>query len=276
MSSHSKTTYYESPWNTVVSAFWIKYPSEKARYVKSVDTIARQIDPETQTMKQRRLISLEHELPGWVERLFRCKLQGLAMEETEVDYRSQTLTLKTSNISLSKFFNTVETATYKADPDNPGRTIYSSEQHISFLQCPSLKGVLERTFLTSAKNTAGNGYNIMRERIDQSKSLYLPAEWEQILEEMKIRAHQRVEIAKMSVEERIQHAKETIDSAKTNFEKTTRSMKKAMSIGKKVVTREIEEAEKKAIQEKIPEKVFQPVVQSNGWKQFLSRVLRLA
>lgn len=71
---HSKTHTYDAPWDEVTSAFWIKYPNNRAHYVKSVDTIAREVDVPNKTVRQKRLLALEYHMPSWIESVFGCKV----------------------------------------------------------------------------------------------------------------------------------------------------------------------------------------------------------
>ncbi|CAD7934753.1 unnamed protein product [Amoebophrya sp. A120] len=126
MKYKEETKVYESRWEDVTAAFWQKYPNAQAPNVKSVDPIAREVDAENQTLRTRRLLALEYAMPSWIEKLFGCKMRGLAVEDTLVDMKNKTLTLESRNLGLLRFLRTEETCTYSVHPDDPSKTLYQA------------------------------------------------------------------------------------------------------------------------------------------------------
>ena len=55
----SRTHVYDASWEHTTAAFWVKYPNEQAKHIRSVDTVARSFDPGRQILRQRRLMNLE-------------------------------------------------------------------------------------------------------------------------------------------------------------------------------------------------------------------------
>lgn len=63
-------------WETVTSAFWVKYLSPDAPHVKHVDTLNREVDDERGLLRVKRLFSVEYSMPSWAQRVFFKNLQG--------------------------------------------------------------------------------------------------------------------------------------------------------------------------------------------------------
>jgi len=245
MRYHEKSFTYDDDWGTVTSAFWLKYPNPQAQFVRSVDTIARELDTERQTIKQRRLMSLEYQMPGWMEKIFGCKMRGLAIEETFVDLPNKKLTLKSRNIGLASFLISEEHCVYEVDPNDPTKTKYTTSMTVT-VSLPhlrdtwgvnSLTGTLENQFLARASEKAKNGLEVMRNKIETTRDLFPLSEWEAQLVQMRERTQVDSVIDDMSrassdfVDD---IARKVDDLARTSEEMRQRSEEIQSHIGEKI------------------------------------------
>jgi len=161
---------YQSDWETVTSAFWVKYPNTLQPHVKSIDTVNREIDAENQILKVRRVITLSYDLPGWIERIIGRKLEGLATEEATVDLKTRKLTIVGQNHSCSEYFGVRETCTYEPHPENPSWTQYEQKSSYTIRGLGSISGLLESHAVKTAKSKGQNGLNAMSEIIEKLES----------------------------------------------------------------------------------------------------------
>jgi len=156
---------YQSDWETVTSAFWIKYPNELQPHVRSIDTVDRAIDSENKQLKVRRILTLRYDLPQWVERIIGRKLEGMAVEEATCDLNDRKLTLVGRNHSFSEVFAVKETCTYQPHPTNPNWTVFN--QNTEYSICGGLfSSMLESQAIQSARSKASTGLKAMSEIID--------------------------------------------------------------------------------------------------------------
>eukprot|EP00392_Amoebophrya_sp_AT5.2_P011979 g12073.t1 len=244
---------YDSRWEDVTAAFWQKYPNPSAPNVKSVDPIARELDEANKVLKLRRLMSLEYQMPGWMERIFGCKMTGLALEETTVDYANKILELKSRNLGLLRFLRTEETCRFEVHPDSPEKTRYTTTlgadgapagavtppaaSSSSSWACGfGLQAVLENQFLSRAKEKAKVGFEVMKEKIEQTKNPEWPGfvsreQWERfVAEESELLRHKKDELREQicqktqewekAVEDTILEKKESLREKKEEFCKT--------------------------------------------------------
>ena len=100
---YEKQTTYDSSWEDVTSAFWIKYPNARAKHVRSVDTVARHVSvhqepseaanaapgemEDVRRLKLRRVMHLSWDVPAWIEKIFNLSMNGLAVEDSVVTIR---------------------------------------------------------------------------------------------------------------------------------------------------------------------------------------------
>eukprot|EP00744_Colponema_vietnamica_P016905 GILI01023740.1.p1 GENE.GILI01023740.1~~GILI01023740.1.p1 ORF type:complete len:179 (-),score=9.61 GILI01023740.1:79-615(-) len=145
------------PWNTVTTAFWNKYPNPSSPHVLNVDVLDRTVDQQSGVLRSKRLMTLKYNLPSWVEKLANQNLAGYAVEESTVDVKSQTLVLKSVNLSFSNVMTVAETCTYKQHPENPDWTLYTQEAVITSYAPGLLKNKLESLSESNCAKNASSG-----------------------------------------------------------------------------------------------------------------------
>lgn len=162
---------YHSDWETVTSAFWIKYPNELQPHVQNVDTVNREIDSENKQLRVRRILSLRYDLPTWLETIIGRKLEGMAIEEATCDLNNRKLTLVGRNHSFSEVFGVKETCTYTPHPTNPNWTVFNQNTEYSIFGVGSLSSMMESQAVKSARNKASVGLKAMSEIIDNLEKM---------------------------------------------------------------------------------------------------------
>jgi len=156
---------YEGDWETVTSAFWVKYPNPKQPHVKYIDTLHREIDSDAAILRARRLLLLQYDFPAWYRALHLPCHAGHVIEDTTVDLHKKTLTLTSQNITLSNLFRSTEECTYEVHPDNPKWTKYTMVLGVEFTGVGWLNSTLEGSFIDKVKEKFRVGFDVMTERI---------------------------------------------------------------------------------------------------------------
>ncbi|KTW31972.1 uncharacterized protein T551_00654 [Pneumocystis jirovecii RU7] len=126
-----ETTFvFDYPWYQVSTAHWRKYPNERATHVLSIDTLRREVDPETGVLRTERLIVCRQSAPLWILKFVGGNGDSYVREVSEVDPRSghETLTMRSANLTFSHIVSVEETVVYRPAPHDPLRkTLFEQE-----------------------------------------------------------------------------------------------------------------------------------------------------
>ncbi|VVC34653.1 PRELI/MSF1 domain [Cinara cedri] len=119
---------FNHPWETVVQAFWKKYPNSMATIDQDVGLVDRQV--KNGELYSHRLITTKL-LPNWA-----CTLMGpiskfYANEYSEVNRDRRQLKLNRRNISLRPFVEVQEELIYEPHPDDPQKTLLKQTAYVT-------------------------------------------------------------------------------------------------------------------------------------------------
>lgn len=134
--------FFNYPWEQVTAANWQKYPNELATHVVSVDTLRRELDPETKILRTERLIACKQAIPRWLRSIVGGDECLYVREISEVDLNRQTVVMKLANMTMSHLLLVNETVTYRPDPAQPTRTLFEQEAEITAFS--SFKGICNK------------------------------------------------------------------------------------------------------------------------------------
>lgn len=130
---------FKHPWTNVSAAFWRKYPNDQSPHVKEVDTFIRSISSDGNQLSVGRLVRVESSLPGWLSAL-NVPSSCYAVETTTVDRSTQTLTIRSRNLTGSSVMVVEEECVYRPSQVNDHHTSYTQSANItSFLPVFSSK-----------------------------------------------------------------------------------------------------------------------------------------
>ncbi|EFA82537.1 slowmo family protein [Heterostelium album PN500] len=158
---------YKHLWTDISLASWRKYPTPDRPDVLSVDLLSKEIDPETGVLTCTRLIICKGSMPTWLKPIVGSN-ECFFYEETTVDPKTQTMVLKTKNLSFSNILGLEEVCTYTPDPSNAEWTQFKQEAKVT----SSVFGVarkLEAFCLERFKTNATKGRAIMEQAIQKVK-----------------------------------------------------------------------------------------------------------
>ncbi|TPX44028.1 hypothetical protein SeLEV6574_g04749 [Synchytrium endobioticum] len=114
---HHQPFTYTSPWETVTSAVWQKYPNPLASHVLTADVIERTVDPDTGILHTTRLFTKAGNMPKWGQSLFNIAPMAYIIEHSTVDPTTKIMTTHTRNLSHTKLMLVVETQRIRPHPD---------------------------------------------------------------------------------------------------------------------------------------------------------------
>ncbi len=145
-------------------ASWRKYPNPGRPDVLSVDIINKRFDPETGVLYATRLITTHVRLPSFLESFY-DNPTVYCVEESVVDPRNKTMTLKSKNVTLSSLMEVEETCIYTS-PSNlkENRTHFRQDVKITAYLF-GLAGKVENWSLDNFRKNAVKGRVIMEDAV---------------------------------------------------------------------------------------------------------------
>lgn len=181
--------FYEYKWEEIARAFWIRYPNPFAPHVISTDILSRWVDPDTEQMYTRRLITklaASSALPRWAFEMLKSRatsasshgatrnaaMQGFVIEDSIVDPTSSTLTTHTYNVSQAWLVKIEEWHKYVRDDEHPDRTsvtitgrVEGGKSRIARFCSTKLEKFVESRFhMQTHKSQQGFGYVLETQR----------------------------------------------------------------------------------------------------------------
>ncbi|GAM17630.1 hypothetical protein SAMD00019534_008050, partial [Acytostelium subglobosum LB1] len=154
---------YKHNWSDISLASWRKYPSPDNPDVLSVDMISKELDPITGVLTCRRLVICKSSTPAWMQSIFGAS-ECFFIEESTVDPKTQTMTLRTKNLSFTNIMGVEEVCTYTPDPDNADWTQFKQEAKVT-ANVFGVASSIERFCIDRFKTNAQRGRNIMESAI---------------------------------------------------------------------------------------------------------------
>jgi hypothetical protein len=159
---------YNSDFDTVTSAWFVKYPNPQTQHVKEIHTYDRYIS-ETE-FRLSRLFYLEYGIPSWIQKIMRKRMEGYANEEITCTLNPKMLRAVGRNITFSSIFQMEEVIEYKPDPNHPDtKTIFTQKMQFRVLGFGLMGAKLETAARDSAEKKSGQGLQVMETIIDKLK-----------------------------------------------------------------------------------------------------------
>ncbi|KAI9798282.1 MAG: hypothetical protein M1833_004854 [Piccolia ochrophora] len=127
---------YDYPWEEVSTANWRKYCpwNDKSTHVIAVDTLSRSIDATTGTLTTERLITCRQAAPQWICTLLGGNCTSYVHEVSHVTPSAKTVTMHSTNLTLSNTISCRETVTYSPHPAHPDtKTHFKQDAQITAL-----------------------------------------------------------------------------------------------------------------------------------------------
>ena len=151
---------YPSDWETVTAAWWVKYPNKGAPHVKEVHTIDRCMCDREFSVK--RLFYLEYGLPIWVQKMFKMRMEGWAVEDIKVCKEPKKLTATGKNITFGSFFQMTEEICFQENPIDHSQTLFTQKMSFDVKGFGSIIGNrLESAARDNAEGKSTQGLSVL-------------------------------------------------------------------------------------------------------------------
>ncbi|KAI1756081.1 MSF1 protein [Xylaria castorea] len=159
MKVFSNTCSFNYSWEEVSAANWQKYSpwNDKSTHVTAVDTLSREVDPETGILRTERLISCKQSVPDWLKSIMGCTDTSQVLEVSYVNPTEKTVTMVSQNITWANLVRVQETVTYR--PLSATQTTFEQSARITAL-CGGwqrIKNSIEDSLVTRFKENAMKG-----------------------------------------------------------------------------------------------------------------------
>ncbi|KAF9938717.1 hypothetical protein BGZ75_007308 [Mortierella antarctica] len=164
---------FDHSWAQVTAANWMKYPNEQCPHVVAVDVLERHVDPETGVLRTERLLTCNQNAPALVLKFLGGSTVSYVRETSELDPKTQKLTMKTQNLSMCNVLTINETITYTAHPHNESSTMFKQEAQIAAGSALSrFSSYIEDFCLTRFRDNAAvgrAGFEMVLEKLKQAR-----------------------------------------------------------------------------------------------------------
>ncbi|KAF9929988.1 hypothetical protein BGZ65_005539 [Modicella reniformis] len=121
---------FDHSWAQVTAANWQKYPNEQCPHVIAVDVLNRHVDPVTGVLHTERLLTCNQNAPALVLKFLGGSTLSYVRETSELDPRTQKLTMRTENLTMSNVLKINESVTYTVHPQDHSTTLFKQEAQI--------------------------------------------------------------------------------------------------------------------------------------------------
>lgn len=162
---------YKGDWERVTSSFWKKYWHPKCSQSRAL-VLSRKIDSEGRLVTKR-LHVVYQDVPAFVKAIV-GDVVTYAGEESIVDPKNKTLTLRTKNLSLNCIATVDELCVYKACESDPSKTEYYKRLAVQGWMTGFINLKLENWFVSTDCQNRSKGISVMDEIIGGVSQILLP------------------------------------------------------------------------------------------------------
>lgn len=120
----SSTFTFNAPWEKTTEAVWKKYPSEDTPHVVHIDVIDRKVTEDGRLLTTR-LFGSQFNFPQFITSMLGLPEMCYAIELSEVDLKTQKMTLRMINSTFSSVLSVDEKLVYTPNTDNSTETYLS-------------------------------------------------------------------------------------------------------------------------------------------------------
>jgi len=184
---------FNAPWSQTTEAVWKKYPNEQMPNVSHIDVIDRKVTQDGK-LQTTRLIGSRFNFPQLITSLLGLPEMCYAIEVSEVDLKTQKMTLRTVNSTFDSVLSVNEKLVYSPSSDDPNHThlkqsskvningipftsyfedlIISGFEATSKLGRTAMQNVLNKITVENILNTVTNELHQLSHDIDSAASQF--------------------------------------------------------------------------------------------------------
>ncbi|KAF2100374.1 MSF1-domain-containing protein [Rhizodiscina lignyota] len=190
MKVFSASDEFDYSWEEVSTANWRKYCpwNEKTPHVLAVDTLSRNIDPETGILRTERLITCQQTAPKWLAP-FVGDGSSHVYEVSYCDPKSKKVTMCSQNMTWSDLISVQETVVYKPLAASPnGKTQFHQTARITAL-CGGwdrIKAKVEQATVDRFAQNAARGKEGFEMVLEMSRRAFAQEREEQAMQKARL------------------------------------------------------------------------------------------
>lgn len=175
MKVFSNTVTFNYSWDEVSSANWRKYGpwNNKSEHVIAVDTISREVDPDTGILRTERLITCKQSAPEWFKTIIgNCMEEHQVYEASYVDPVNKTVTMVSQNLTWSNLVNVQEEVIYRPLGDHQTQFIQTANITALCGGWQRIKNSIEDTLVHRFKENAVKGREGFERVLEMSRKVF--------------------------------------------------------------------------------------------------------
>lgn len=187
MKVFSNTVTYDYSWEEVSTANWRKYGpwNNKSEHVIAVDTLSREVDPNTGILKTERLITCKQSAPEWLKTIMGCSMDtSFVYESSYVDPTNRTLTMVSQNLTWSNLVNVQEEVMYRPNGDLQTQFVQSARITALCGGWQRIRNSIEDTLVSRFRENAIKGREGFERVLEMSRVVFAEERERQLREKM--------------------------------------------------------------------------------------------
>jgi len=146
---------FSAPWKCTTEGMWKKYPNERQPHVKTIDVLDRHVTEDGRLLTTR-LFGTRFSFPSLIVQLLGLPDMCYAIEYSEVDLKTQTMTLRMINSTFNSVLSVDEVLVFKPNRDNPLETHLKQSARIGIHGIP-FSGYFEDMLVDNFSNNSKVG-----------------------------------------------------------------------------------------------------------------------
>ncbi|KAM5352626.1 hypothetical protein ACJ41O_005348 [Fusarium nematophilum] len=160
MKVFSNSVTFNYSWDEVSTANWRKYGpwNNKSEHVIAVDTLSREVDPQTGILRTERLITCKQTVPDWIKSIVGgTGDESFVYEASYVDPVNRTVTMVSQNLTWSNLVNVQEEVIYRPLGDHQTQFLQTANITALCGGWQRIKNSIEDTLVHRFKENAAKG-----------------------------------------------------------------------------------------------------------------------
>jgi len=154
---------FSAPWRCTTEAAWKKYPNDEQPHVKSIDVLDRRVSADGRLLTTR-LFSTQFSFPSLIVSLLGLPDRCYAIEYSEVDLKTQTMTLRQINSTYGSVLLVDETMVYTPGRENANETHLNQSVNIGIWGIP-FAGYFEDMIVDNFGKNSAVGRSVIQKTV---------------------------------------------------------------------------------------------------------------
>jgi len=156
---------FSAPWRCTTEAAWKKYPNDEQTHVKSIDVLDRKVTADGRLLTTR-LFGSQFNYPRLITSLLGLPEMQYAIEYSEVDLKTQTMTLRQVNSTWSYVLSVDESIVYTPSKENTNLTNVNQSANISINnRIIPMPGYFENMIVNNFEKNSAVGRSVVQKTV---------------------------------------------------------------------------------------------------------------